>query len=246
MPDEPELAALARWSTPTIYNAWEAATRAERSEARFNREVVTDYLPELGPMVGYAVTLEIEPSQPRWRRDRPTAKDDYRAYVASVPGPKVVIVKDLDGAATVGAFWGEVNTSVHRALGCVGAITDGAIRDLPEVRGLGFKHLARRLCVGHAYAYPVRWNEPVEVFGCVIRPGDLVHADLHGFLVIPEADRAGLAEAAAFLDAAERATLIPAAAAHRGPVATLPAALARANERFRERVQDRFGAKGET
>jgi 4-hydroxy-4-methyl-2-oxoglutarate aldolase len=244
MLDDREAAALARWSTPTIYNGWEALTRAERTTLRLNREEVTDYLPQAGPMVGTAVTLVIEPSNPRWPRELPDAVHAYRAYVASVAGPKVVVVQDLDGV-TIGSFWGEVNANVHRALGCVGAITDGAIRDLDEVRALGFRLLARRLCVGHAYAQPVRWNVPVTVFGTEVRPGDLIHADQHGFMVIPEEDRAGLIEAAAHLDAAERATLIGVAAAHAGtPGEALPK-LAEAQRRYEEMVRARYGSGGE-
>ena len=244
MLDDREAAALARWNTPTIYNGWEAMTRAERTSLRLNLEPVTDYLPEAGPMVGTAVTLVIEPSNPRWPRELPDAVHAYRAYVASVPGPKVVVVQDLD-AVTIGSFWGEVNANVHRALGCVGAITDGAIRDLDEIRAVGFKSLARRLCVGHAYAQPVRWNLPVTVFGTEVRPGDLIHADQHGFMVVPEEDREGLAEAAAALDAAERATLIGVAAAHRGtPEEALPK-LFEAQERFGEMVMARYGRPGE-
>ena len=243
MLDDREAAALARWNTPTIYNGWEALTRSERTSLRCNREAVTDFLPEAGPMVGSAVTLVIEPSNPRWARELPDAVHAYRAYVASAPGPKVVVVQDLDGV-TIGSFWGEVNANVHRALGCVGAITDGAIRDVDEVRSVGFKLLARRLCVGHAYAQPVRWNVPVTVFGTEVRPGDLIHADQHGFMVIPEEDADGLAEATAFLDAAERATLIEAAAAHRGtPEAALPR-LKEAQERYGEMVMERFGGRG--
>jgi regulator of RNase E activity RraA len=104
-----------------------------------------------------------------------------------------------------------VNASIHRALGCVGTITDGAIRDLDEMRSVGFKALARRLCVGHAYAAPVRWNCEVEVFGQKILPGQLIHADKHGFLAIPDEDEAGLYAASAFMDSLECRTVIQAA-----------------------------------
>jgi regulator of RNase E activity RraA len=81
--------------------------------------------------------------------------------VASAPGPKIVVVQDLDKPRVIGAFWGEVNSNVHLALGAVGTITDGAIRDLDEMNSAGFKALARRLCVGHAYSTPVRWTSTV-------------------------------------------------------------------------------------
>ena len=85
--------------------------------------------------------------------------------MGSVPGPKIVVVQDLDKPRVIGAFWGEVASNIHRALGCVGTIIDGGLRDLDEMNSAGFKALARRLCVGHAYATPVLWGGEVEVFG---------------------------------------------------------------------------------
>ena len=120
-------------------------------------------------------------------------------------------MQDLDKPRVIGSFWGEVNSNIHRALGCVGTITDGAIRDVDEMTNAGFKALARRLCVGHAHVHPVRWNCEVEVFGRTIRPGDLIHADKHGFLVIPTEDQSRILEASRFMDSNECETVIPAA-----------------------------------
>jgi regulator of RNase E activity RraA len=206
-----ELLQLKRWNTPTIYNGWEQITRHDAAADGFNLEATHDFMPQMGPMVGYAVTAVVEPSKVAHRRNNPMGWAQYRRYVASVAGPKIVVVQDLDRPQVIGAFWGEVNSNIHRALGCVGTITDGAIRDLDEMTNAGFKALARRLCVGHAHSHPVRWNCPVEVFGRRVLPGDLIHADKHGFLAIPPEDAAGLLEAARFMDANECSTLIAAA-----------------------------------
>ena len=168
-------------------------------------------MPQMGPMVGYAITVVIEPGNRKHPAANPNAGAEYRSYVASVPGPKIVIVQDLDKPRTNGAFWGEVNSNIHRSLGCVGTITDGAIRDLDEMANAGFKALARRLCVGHAFSHPVRWGCEVEVFGRKVSPGDLIHADKHGFLVVPPEDQPALLEAARFMDSNECNTVIPAA-----------------------------------
>ena len=120
-------------------------------------------------------------------------------------------VHDLNKPNFVGSTWGEVNSNTHRALGCVGTITDGCIRDLDEMTNAGFKALAARLCVGHAHWCPVRWNCEVEVFGRRIQPGQLIHADKHGFLAIPPEDESRLLEAAKFMDRNECETVIPAA-----------------------------------
>jgi regulator of RNase E activity RraA len=93
----------------------------------------------------------------------------------------------------------------------VGTITDGAVRDIDEMTNAGFKAIARRFCVGHGYSVPVRWGIPVRVYGCEIKPGDLVHADKHGFIVVPEEDQEHLVEAAAFMDGNECLTTIRAA-----------------------------------
>ena len=202
---------LKRWNTPTIYNGWEQITTHDRTKDAINLEETRDFMPQMGPMVGYAVTVVIQPGQPAHLKSNADAWSEYRRYVASVPGPKVVVVQDLDKPAVIGSFWGEVNSNTHRALGCVGTITDGAIRDVDEMTNAGFKALARRLCVGHAWVCPVRWGVAVEVFGQRIKPGQLIHADKHGFLAIPDEDVPSLLEAARFMDANECDTVIAAA-----------------------------------
>ncbi len=211
-----ELLQLKRWNTPTIYNGWEQITRHDPAHDGFNLEETRDFMPQMGPMVGYAVTLVIEPGNPKHRAAKPNAARDYRRYLANAPGPKIIVVQDLDHPNIVGSYWGEVNSNTHRALGCVGAIVDGAIRDLDEMTNAGFKALARRLCVGHAHAWPVRWDCPVTVFGRKIEPGTLIHADKHGFLAIPREDEPALLEAARFMDTNECNTVIPAARATTG------------------------------
>ncbi len=237
-----ELLELKRWNTPTIYNGWEQITRRDAGWEGFNPEETRDFMPQMGPMVGYAVTVVFEPSNPEHPRVNPQAWSAYRAYVGHMPGPKIVVVQDLDKPRTHGAFWGEVNSSIHRALGCVGTIVDGAIRDLDEMTSVGFKALARRLCVGHAHSIPVRWNCEVEVFGRTVTPGHLIHADKHGFLVIPPEDEERLLEAARFMDSNECQTTI--AAAHRAAGKTVDEILADLNaaaQRFRENTRGKFG-----
>jgi 4-hydroxy-4-methyl-2-oxoglutarate aldolase len=205
-----ELLELKRWNTPTIYNGWEQITNKERTEGYVNLREVRDFMPQMGPMVGYAVTAVFEPSNPSHPQDNPNAWDEYREYLASVHGPKIVVTQDLDHPDCVGTCWGEVNANVCLSLGCVGCIQDGAIRDIDEMTNAGFKTLARRLCVGHAYSCPVRWNCEVDVFGIKVNPGQLIHADKHGFIVIPEEDQDQLLEAARFMDQNECNTFLSA------------------------------------
>ncbi|MCA9996020.1 MAG: RraA family protein [Anaerolineales bacterium] len=240
-----QLLQLKRWNTPTIYNGWEQITRHDIARDGFNIEETRDFMPQMGPMVGYAVTVVIEPSNPAHKQNG-SANAEYSRYVASIPGPKIVVVQDLDKPLVLGSLWGEVNSNRHRALGCVGTITDGAIRDVDEMTNAGFKAIARRLCVGHAHVRPVRWNCEVEVFGTKIQPGQLIHADKHGFMAIPPEDEARLLEAAVFMDQNECNTVIPAARESAGKTTDeLLAALAEAGQAFAAATKAKFSGEGE-
>ena len=241
-----DLLQLKRWNTPTIYNGWEQITKCDRAKDAINLEETRDFMPQMGPMIGYAVTVVVEPSNPRHRSASPKAANEYRRYVASQPGPKIVVVQDLDKPRVIGSLWGEVNSNTHRALGCVGTITDGAIRDVDEMTNAGFKALARRLCVGHAWVWPVRWGCPVEVFGQRIEPGQLIHADKHGFLAVPAEDVSGLLEAARFMDSNECNTVIGAARSVAGlPVEETLRNLEVASAAFAKAARERFSRGGE-
>lgn len=243
-----ELLQLKRWNTPTIYNGWEQITRHNSACEGFNLEETRDFMPQMGPMIGYAVTATFQPGNPEHPKKNPKAWDEYLAYIAGVPGPKIVVIRDLDKPHVYGAIWGEVMANMHRAMGCVGTITDGAVRDVDEMTNAGFKALARRMAVGHACACPVQWGLEVEVFGRKIAPGQLVHADKHGFLAVPPEDAPRLLEAANFMDRNECHTLIEAARNASGKsAAEVLASFRHAFAAFRENAQKQFGGarKGE-
>lgn len=237
-----ELLKLKRWNTPTIYNGWEQITGSDPGKDGFNLEETVDFMPQMGAMVGYAVTVVIEPGNPEHSKKNPDAGHQYREYIASLPGPKIVIVQDLDKPHNYGSFWGEVNSNIHRALGCVGTITDGSIRDVDEMCNAGFKALARRLSVGHAYSVPVDWNCEVEVFGRKIYPGQLIHADKHGFLAIPDEDAENLLEASRFMDSNECNTVIATARSASGKSASqILKELNEASSQFKKAAREKFG-----
>lgn len=241
-----EILQLKRWNTPTIYNGWEQITKADVAADAFNLEETRDFMPQMGPMVGYAVTVVIQPSDKIHREANPDAWNEYRRYVASVPGPKIVVVQDLDKPRVIGAFWGEVNSNMHRALGCVGTIIDGAIRDVDEMTNAGFKALARRFCVGHAHVHPIRWGCEVEVFGRSIQPGQLIHADKHGFLAIPQGEEEGLLDASRFMDTNECETVIPAARGSAGlSMDQVIDNLSAAGRQFGDNARQKFQREGE-
>ncbi|HOX37845.1 MAG TPA: RraA family protein [Candidatus Brocadiia bacterium] len=241
-----ELLRLKRWNTPTIYNGWEQITKRDSGADAFNLEETRDFMPQMGTMVGYAVTVLIEPSNPEHPKRLPDAWSEYRRYVAGVPGPKIVVIRDLDKPRCHGSFWGEVSANIHRALGCVGTITDGAVRDVDEMCNAGFKAIARRMCVGHAWNHPIRWGCEVEVFGRAVRPGQLIHADKHGFMAIPEGEEEKLLDAAAFMDANECATFISAARAASGmTTGQILDSIDKAAVEFKKAASAKFGRRGE-
>lgn len=241
-----ELLELKRWNTPTIYNGWEQITKKDTGRECFNLEETKDFMPQMGPMVGYAVTVVIEPGNASHPKNNANAWAEYRRYIASVEGPKIVIVQDLDKPKVLGSFWGEVNANIHRALGCVGTITDGSIRDVDEMNNAGFKALAQRLSVGHAHSTPVRWNCEVEIFGTKVNPGELIHADKHGFLAIPQEDEARLLEASTFMDSNECNTIISAARNSSGKsMESILQSLEDATANFKQAAKKKFGNQGE-
>ncbi len=242
----PDLLELKRWNSPTIYNGWEQITDGDIAADAFNIEETCDFMPQMGSMVGYAITVVCEPGNPEHAAREPDPWEAYLEYVASLPSPKIVIVQDLDKPSVIGSFWGEVNANIHRALGCVGTITDGAIRDLDEMNNAGFKALARRLCVGHAHVAPIKWNCEVEVFGRKVLPHQLIHADKHGFLAIPKEDETRLLEAARFMDSNECKTVISTARESAGrSTKEILDAIKRAEKQFGEAAMKKFGRRGE-
>lgn len=179
---------LRGYSTPTVSNGLEQLNVRPWNEGFMGPEIRCLF-PELGPMVGHAVTATIRAAMPDTNRRGPS-RSEYYDYVLSIPEPRVLVIQDLD-PRPVGAFWGEVQSHVHRALGVEGVVTNGGVRDLDEVRELGFHFFAAAVLVSHAYVHLVDIGTPVEVGGLVVRPGELVHADKHGVMTIPEeaADR---------------------------------------------------------
>lgn len=176
-----QLESLRRISTPTISNAIELFNVRPRNQGFMSPEIKCLF-PELGVMVGYAVTA-------RFTADQPAAKAASRfelwKHLLTIPEPRVLVLQDLDSPPGVGAFVGEVMATIHQRLGCVGVVTNGHLRDLDEVRALGFHFYAPGVCVSHAYVDLVDFGMPIKVGGMVVRPGELLHADKHGVLSIP-------------------------------------------------------------
>ena len=141
--------------------------------------------PEKKPLVGYASTFRFETRQPAHSRKLYVAWQDYWRYILSVPAPRVSVGQDLDGPDTFGSMWGEVQANIHLALNCAGVILEGSARDLDPMRELDYPCFATDVRVGHGHAHLVDIGNPVHVGDVLVHSGDLIHADLHGVLVIP-------------------------------------------------------------
>lgn len=177
-----EVRSLHRFTSPTIANALEALGVTPQ-EAVYTNAGVRCLFPELGPMVGYACTAAILSAQPA-SNPRRVWRTEYWEYTRNSPEPRVTVVQDLSEQPG-GAYWGEVNANIHRALGSLGVLTNGTVRDVEEVGPLGFHFFASGVQVSHGYAHLEDFNRPVRIFDILVHPGDLIHADRHGAVVIP-------------------------------------------------------------
>jgi 4-hydroxy-4-methyl-2-oxoglutarate aldolase len=140
-------------------------------------------------MLGYAATVKVRGSAPPTaERDYPD-RTDWWDYILSLPAPRVVVVQDVATKVGLGSLLGAVHINILRALGCAGAVTNGAVRDLPAAEKLGFQLFAGSVSVSHAYVHIVEFGTPVEIGGLKIQSGDLLHGDLHGVQTIPSSHR---------------------------------------------------------
>ena len=184
--DEALLDALRGLDTPTVCNALEVVAPKRRGYG-YTVDPLVCTRPELGSMVGHARTATIRAMHPSdlAGAEARAMRDAYYSYVDDGPKPGIMVIQDLDGDSRgYGSFWGEVNSNIHSGLGCIGLITDGSVRDLPDVAD-GFQMLADRVGPSHAFVHPVGFGTPVTVAGMRVKDGDLVHADQHGAVVIP-------------------------------------------------------------
>lgn len=197
-----QLEALRRWPSCAISNAIETFDIKPRSEG-FMLPTVRSIFPELGQMIGYAVTGVISAQKPATAHMN-VPRTEWFDEIMKVPAPRVIVLQDLDYPNVIGSFWGEVQANIHTALGCVGVVTNGGVRDLDEMRAKGFNAFASQVLVSHAYVHLVDVNVPVTVGGLTVNPGDIIMGDQHGVIGIPKEIAADTPEAARKVEARER------------------------------------------
>jgi regulator of RNase E activity RraA len=179
MVDPGVLDELRMFTSPSVANGIETFEVRGRDEGYMD-ESVHCMFPELGSFVGYAATATIRAATPGESANR-----ELWAHVYASTKPCIVIVQDIDDPPGVGSLWGEVNANIHRAFGAIGVVTNGCVRDLDEMRSLGFYAFAGSVGVSHAYVHIEEVGVPVTVGGLVVRPGDLLHGDRHGVTSVP-------------------------------------------------------------
>ncbi len=186
LPNPADLEALKAFDTPTICNALELVAPARRAMGFIRRPLIAAF-PEMKPVVAFARTAHIRSREPH-PRGRDEAKEirlGYYAHIAAEPMPSIAVIQDIDAPDQgFGAFWGEVQTNVHKGLGCVGVVTDGSVRDL-DAMAPGFFVLAGSIMPSHAYVHLVDFGSTVSVAGMTVSPNDVIHADRHGAVVVP-------------------------------------------------------------
>jgi regulator of RNase E activity RraA len=170
--------------TCRVANAIEALECRLRNEG-FADATVRALFDDLPPVVGYAVTARIRSSTPPPVGHSYHDRTDWWNYIVSLPPPRIVVVEDVDDRPGTGAFIGGVHSNILKALGCVAYVTNGAVRDLPSVRRIGFQLFAHIVSVSHAFVHIVDFGQPVTIGGLEIRPGDVLHGDRHGLLNVP-------------------------------------------------------------
>ncbi len=172
---------LKAFCTPTISNAVELFDIRGRTEG-FMRPGLHCYFPEMSPIVGYAATATFAAQQPS---ATPSDLQAYHESVLAQPAPRISVAQDMDDAP-IGALFGEVNSTVHKALGCAGHITNGGVRGIDEGRENGFQRISGCVRVAHAYVHVEDLAIPGQEGVVTVNPGDLLHVDQHGFCIVPQ------------------------------------------------------------
>ena len=208
--DDALIKKLQCFDTPTVCNALELLVPKRRGYG-FTTSHLVCTRPELPPLIGYARTATIcaaHPSDLSGKEAR-AVSDGYYEYIDCGPKPSIAVIQDLDGKNGYGCLWGEANSNIHKGLGCQGVITDGGVRDVPDIAP-GFQMLAASVLPSHAFVHVVDYARPVDVAGMRVTGGDIIHADQHGAVVIP-AEVIGQVQEAAQQLARREAVIISAA-----------------------------------
>ncbi len=200
---EEELNALRQFDTCMVANAVESFN-VRLHNTGFTDASIHCMFKDGPPMVGYAVTGRLRSGDPPMVGGTFRDRADFWNSILQVPAPRILVLEDKDDPPGRGAFVGDMHAAILKALGCVGYLTNGAVRELPSVRAIGFQLFAGSVAVSHAYAHIFDVGATVRVGGMEVRPGDLLHGDRHGVLTVPLEIAVGIPRVAADLKKTEQ------------------------------------------
>jgi 4-hydroxy-4-methyl-2-oxoglutarate aldolase len=181
---EGELDALRQFDTCMVANAVETFN-VRLHNTGFTNASIRCMFEDAPPMVGYAATARLRSVQPPVVGSTFRDRGDFWNSILEIPVPRILVLEDKDNPPGRGAFVGDMHAAILRALGCIGYVTNGAVRELPAVRAIGMQLFAGNVAVSHAYAHIFDVGAPITVGGMEVHPGDLLHGDRHGVLTIP-------------------------------------------------------------
>jgi 4-hydroxy-4-methyl-2-oxoglutarate aldolase len=196
-----QLDSIRQFDTCTISDAIEQFGIRLRNQG-FTRPGLRCFTQSEPRLLGYATTLRVRSSDPPVMGGAYLDRDDWWGDVEQIPTPRIAVIHDTEPTPS-GSCIGEVHAAVLKALHCDGAITNGAVRDLPAVKKLEFPLFAQHVAVSHSYLHVIDHGSPVEILGLEIHHGDLIYADCHGAVKIPHEIAASVAEVAAQIRARE-------------------------------------------
>jgi regulator of RNase E activity RraA len=200
---EEDLDALRQFDTCMISNAFETFDARLRNTG-FADASIRCMFKDAPPMVGYAATARLRSGEPPMVGGTFRDRADFWNSILEIPAPRILVLEDMDEPPGRGAFVGDMHAAILKALGCIGYLTNGAVRELPALRTMGIQLFAGSVAVSHAYAHIFDVGAKVKVGGMEVRPGELLHGDRHGVLTVPAQIAARIPGAAAELQRAER------------------------------------------
>jgi 4-hydroxy-4-methyl-2-oxoglutarate aldolase len=200
---EEDLDALRQFDTCMISNAIETFDARLRNTG-FADASIHCMFKDSPPVVGYAATARLSTGEPPIVGGSFRDRADFWNSILEIPAPRILVLEDMDKPPGRGAFVGDMHAAILKALGCVGYLTNGAVRELPAVRTMGIQLFAGSIAVSHAYAHIFDFGDIVTVGGMEVHPGELLHGDRHGMLTIPKQIASKIPGAALELQQSER------------------------------------------
>jgi 4-hydroxy-4-methyl-2-oxoglutarate aldolase len=200
---EGELDALRQFDTCMVANAVDTFN-VRLHNAGFTNASIHCMFEDAPPMVGYAATARLRSGQPPMVGSSFRDRGDFWNSILEIPAPRILVLEDKDNPPGRGAFVGDMHSAILQALGCIGYVTNGAVRELPSVRAMGIQLFAGSVAVSHAYAHIFDVDAAITVGGMEVRPGELLHGDRHGVLAIPAEIAAAIPAVAAEIQRAEQ------------------------------------------